>query len=205
VGDHDPLSWQTLESENQTFRFDNSTGAYELDLSLVSNFSAAWRTMHVKSDVFCSGSLILPDKGARQLNVGGWSLDSTRGVRLYTPDGSPGVNGTNDWEENFEELHLQRQRWYPSMLFYPLPFSLRVTHFGAAAMLPNGTVMVIGGETGANASPEPNVEILPTPQGGDTVIFLDWLNRTDPNNLYPFVFVLPSGNLFVGMAVLLSL
>jgi hypothetical protein len=27
---------------------------------------------------------------------------------------------------------------------------------------------------------------------------LDWLNRTDPNNLYPFVFVLPSGNLFVG-------
>jgi hypothetical protein len=65
-------------------------------------------------------------------------------------------------------------------------------------MLPNGTVMVIGGETGSNGSPEPNVEILPTPNGGDTVIFLDWLNRTDPNNLYPFVFVLPSGNLFVG-------
>ncbi|KAF7334608.1 hypothetical protein MVEN_02290900 [Mycena venus] len=124
--------------------------------------------------------IILPDKGARQLNVGGWSLDSTKGVRLYTPDGSPGVNGTNDWEENFEELHLQRQRWYPT-----------------AAMLPNGTVMVIGGETGSNASPEPNVEILPTPEGGDTVIFLDWLNRTDPNNLYPFVFVLPSGNIFV--------
>ncbi|KAJ7364637.1 copper radical oxidase [Mycena albidolilacea] len=170
----------TFLEKSGTSEFDNSTGAYELDLSLVSNFSAAWRTMHVKSDVFCSGSLILPDKGARQLNVGGWSLDSTKGVRLYTPDGSPGVNGTNDWEENFQELHLQRQRWYPT-----------------AAMLPNGTVMVIGGETGSNASPEPNVEILPTPQGGDTVIFLDWLNRTDPNNLYPFVFVLPSGNLFV--------
>ncbi|KAJ7659270.1 copper radical oxidase [Mycena polygramma] len=158
----------------------NSTGAYELDLSLTNDFSAAWRTMNVKSNVFCSGSITLPDKGARQLNVGGWSLDSTQGVRLYTPDGSAGVNGTNDWQENFDELHLQRQRWYPT-----------------AAMLPNGTVMVIGGETGANASPEPNVEILPTPEGGDTVIFLDWLNRTDPNNLYPFVFVLPSGNLFV--------
>jgi hypothetical protein len=92
----------------------NSTGAYELDLSLTGNFSAAWREMHLKSDVFCSGSIILPDKGGRQLNVGGWSLDSTKGVRLYTPDGSPGVNGTNDWEENFTELHLQRQRWYPS-------------------------------------------------------------------------------------------
>ena len=90
-----------------TSEFDNSTGAYELDLSLTNDFSHAWRTMHVKSDVFCSASVVLPDKGARQLNVGGWSLDSTQGVRLYTPDGSPGVNGTNDWEENFEELHLQ--------------------------------------------------------------------------------------------------
>ncbi|KAJ6552838.1 galactose oxidase [Mycena capillaripes] len=158
----------------------NGTGAYELDLSLTSNFSLAYREMHVKSNVFCSGSIILPDKAGRQLNVGGWSLDSTQGVRLYSPDGSPGVNGTRDWEEDFSQLHLQRQRWYPT-----------------AAMLPNGTVMVMGGETGANAPAEPNVEILPTPEGGDTVIFLEWLNRTDPNNLYPFVFVLPSGNIFV--------
>lgn len=85
----------------------NSTGAYELDTSLVDDFDLAWRTMHVKSDVFCSGSVILPDKAGRLLNVGGWSLDSTFGVRLYTPSGSPGVNGTTDWEENFEELHLQ--------------------------------------------------------------------------------------------------
>ncbi|KAJ7186426.1 galactose oxidase, partial [Mycena filopes] len=170
----------TFLEKGGTSEFKNSTGAYELDLSLASNFSAAWREMHVKSDVFCSGSITLPDKGARQLNVGGWSLDSTKGVRLYTPDGTPGVNGTNDWEENFQELHLQQQRWYPT-----------------AAMLPNGTVMVIGGETGSNGPPQPTVEILPTPAGGNTAIFLDWLNRTDPNNLYPFVFVLPSGNLFV--------
>lgn len=90
-----------------TDEFGNSTGAYELDLSLVDRFDLAWREMHVKSDVFCSASIVLPDKGARQLNVGGWSLDSTKGVRLYTPDGSAGVNGTNDWQENFEELHLQ--------------------------------------------------------------------------------------------------
>ena len=63
--------------------------------------------MHVKTDVFCSGSVTLPDKAGRQINVGGWSLDSTFGVRLYTPDGTQGVNGTNDWEENFHELSLQ--------------------------------------------------------------------------------------------------
>ena len=90
-----------------TSEFNNSTGAYELDITLVDDFEHAWRTMHVRSDVFCSASLVLPDKGARQLNVGGWSLDSTQGLRLYTPDGSLGVNGTNDWQENWNEIHLQ--------------------------------------------------------------------------------------------------
>ncbi|KAF4588036.1 hypothetical protein EYR38_009997 [Pleurotus pulmonarius] len=161
--------------------FPNSTGAYELDLTLVNDFSAAWRELHVQTDVFCSGSIVLPDKAGRQINVGGWSLDSTFGIRFYTPSGSDGVNGTTDWEENFHELELQRGRWYPT-----------------AAMLSNGSILVIGGETGSNASPQPNLEILPKPAGGDTVVELDWLQRTDPNNLYPFVFVLPSGNIFVG-------
>ncbi|KAF8151649.1 hypothetical protein B0H34DRAFT_801346 [Crassisporium funariophilum] len=161
--------------------FPNSTGAYELDLSLASNFSAAWREMHIKTDVFCSGSVIMPDKAGRQINVGGWSLESTFGLRLYTPNGVPGTNSTNDWEENFDELSLQRGRWYPS-----------------AAVLSNGSILVIGGETGSNAAPQPNLEILPKPAGGDTVVDLDWLARTDPNNLYPFVIVLPSKNLFIG-------
>jgi hypothetical protein len=26
---------------------------------------------------------------------------------MYSPDGSAGVNGTNDWQENFQEVHLQ--------------------------------------------------------------------------------------------------
>lgn len=158
----------------------NSTGAYELDLSLANNFNLAWRTMHVKTDVFCSGSIILPDKKGRQLNVGGWSLDSTFGVRLYTPDGKEGVPGTNDWEENVSLLKLQRGRWY-----------------NTAGVLANGSVLVIGGETGSNGPPQPNLEILPKPAGGETVITLDWLARTDPNNLYPFVVILPSKNIFV--------
>jgi hypothetical protein len=63
--------------------------------------------MHLKTDVFCSASVILPDKAGRQINIGGWSLDSTFGVRLYTPDGSPGKLSVNDWEENVQELKLQ--------------------------------------------------------------------------------------------------
>ena len=64
-----------------TSEFPNSTGAYELDLSLINNFDKTWREMHVKSDVFCAGAAVLLDRSARQLVVGGWSLDSTFGVR----------------------------------------------------------------------------------------------------------------------------
>jgi hypothetical protein len=35
------------------------------------------------------------------------TTESTYGVRLYTPSGSPGVNGTTDWEEDYNTLHLQ--------------------------------------------------------------------------------------------------
>jgi len=171
----------TFLEKSGTSPFPNSTGAYELDLSLVGDYKKAWREMHVKSDVFCAASLILPDKAGRQINIGGWSLDSTKGVRLYTPDGSTGVNGTNDWEENFEVLHLQRQRWYPS-----------------AVLLTNGSILVVGGELGSNDKPEPSIEILPQPAGGPTYLNMTWLERTDPWNLYPFLFILPTERVFVG-------
>ncbi|KAH7126789.1 hypothetical protein B0J11DRAFT_526490 [Dendryphion nanum] len=155
----------------------NTTGAYELDLAQINNFTGAWRPMSVKTDVFCSASITLPDKAARQLNVGGWALDSTFGVRLYWPDGSPGVWGKNNWQENVEQLSLQAGRWYPTSM-----------------ILANGSLLVIGGEQGSNGAPTPSLEILPKV---GPVVYCDWLNRTDPNNLYPFMAVLPSGGVFV--------
>ena len=161
--------------------YPNSTGAYELDLTLVNDYTKTWRAMHIKSDVFCAASIVLPDKAGRQINVGGWSVDSLYGVRFYSPDGSAGVNGTNDWEEDVQTLALQRGRWYPTAL-----------------VIANGSILVVGGEHGSNGAPEPSLEILPKPDGGDTVIELDWLARTDPNNLYPFMYVLPTnGNIFI--------
>jgi hypothetical protein len=62
----------------------------------------------------------------------------------------------------------------------------------------NGSVLIVGGESGAGAPANPTLEILPRIPGGSTQIFLDWLSRTDPYNLYPFLHVLPSGNIFVG-------
>jgi hypothetical protein len=53
----------------------------------------------------------------------------------------------------------------------------------------------MGGEVGSNSAPSPSCEILP--QVGP-LVNLDFLQRTDPNNLYPFLHVLPSGPIFVG-------
>ncbi|KAI9826107.1 MAG: hypothetical protein M1832_000556 [Thelocarpon impressellum] len=157
----------------------NSTGAYELDLSLVDNFSQAWREMHVETDVFCSASITLPDKAGRQLNIGGWSGESLSGVRLYWPDGSPGTPSVRDWQENVDTLKLQRPRWYPS-----------------AMIMTNGSILVIGGQVGSNGAPEPTMELLP---GGGPVLTLEYLRETDPFNLYPFLAVLPSGGIFIAL------
>ena len=158
----------------------NSTGAYELDVSRVDSFDAAWREMRgVKTDVFCSAGLTLPDKAGRLINIGGWSFESTFGVRLYWPDGSPGVKGVRDWQENVQELSLQDGRWYPT-----------------AMIMANGSILVAGGQEGSNGAPVPSLEILPKPAGG-FVYDADYLRRTDPYNLYPFLFVLPSGGIFI--------
>lgn len=157
----------------------NTTGTYELDLAFINDFPNAWRPLHVKSDIFCSAGVTLPDKAGRQLNIGGWAGPSTHGVRLYWPDGSPGVPGVNDWQENVNEVSLIGGRWYPS-----------------AMIMTNGSVLVLGGEVGSNSAPTPSCEILPPPPGGYAK-YLDWLDRTDPDNLYPFMFVLPTGGIFV--------
>ncbi|KAK3075865.1 hypothetical protein LTR53_000438 [Teratosphaeriaceae sp. CCFEE 6253] len=156
----------------------NGTGAYELDVSMLSNYSAAWREMHVKSDVFCSASLTLPDKVGRQINIGGWANIDTFGVRLYWPDGKPGVPGKNDWQENSEKVLLLEGRWYPT-----------------AMTMANGSILVMGGEKGSNGAPVPTLEVLPSPSG--EILYCDYLDRTDPYNLYPYLAVLPSGGIFV--------
>jgi hypothetical protein len=86
----------------------NGTGVYELDLTKIDDFTAAWRTMNgLQTDVFCAAGLTLPDKAGRQITVGGWAGGSNFGVRLYWPDGSPGVPGKNDWIEDAGVLSLQ--------------------------------------------------------------------------------------------------
>lgn len=153
----------------------NGTGAYELDPTQTGNPANAWREMaKFETDVFCAAGLTLPDRKGRVITVGGWAGNALTGLRTLTPSGSNGVQGTNQWEEDADNVKIQRPRWYPSAL-----------------VLANGSVLVIGGEIGNNDLAEPTAEILP-PNGSGTV-YLDFLQRTWPDNLYPLVAVLPSG------------
>src|SRR5712675_2782989 len=81
--------------------------AVEALLATTRNVTTILTAVMAVTNMFCSGAVVLPDKAARILNVGGWSLTSTFGIRLYAPDGSAGVNGTNDWEESPDTLQLQ--------------------------------------------------------------------------------------------------
>ena len=131
--------------------------------------------MHTKTNTWCSAAVVLPDKAARVFNVAGWSDDASEGLRFYTPDGSPGVDSTNDWEENSEifklqvrwrihfhstcevlvlnEFTIQSERWYPTAL-----------------VVSNGSVLVMGGSKGASGSGanNPTLEILPRIPGGES-------------------------------------
>jgi hypothetical protein len=56
---------------------------------------------------------------------------------------------------------------------------------------------VVGGEQGSNGAAVPSLEILPKPAGVTAPLYCDYLNRTNPYNLYPFLAVLPSGGVFI--------
>ncbi|KAI8942832.1 hypothetical protein NX059_000872 [Plenodomus lindquistii] len=156
----------------------NTTGAYELDPSIGGDIFHAFRELQgIKTDIFCAAGLTLPDRAGRQINIGGWSTESLFGVRIYWPDGSAGVNGTNDWQEDVNTVKMQRGRWYPTGL-----------------LMANGSILVVGGEDGSNGPPVPNMEILPTV---GPVYEAQYLRDTDPYNLYPFLVVLPSGGIFI--------
>ncbi|CAJ2513244.1 Uu.00g013630.m01.CDS01 [Anthostomella pinea] len=159
----------------------NSSGSFEFDPTLAPQYGTAFRELQLKTDVFCSASLVLPDKAGRQINVGGWSGDSLIGVRLFTPQMGLGVNGTNSWEEDFTELALMDARWYPT-----------------AVMLSNGSVLVVQGENGSDGPIVPTVEVVPRPAGVTNSTHLDYLELTVAGKIqsYPMIAILPSGNMF---------
>ncbi|KAF9102525.1 hypothetical protein BGX29_004506 [Mortierella sp. GBA35] len=142
-----------------------------------------WRSLDVKSNMFCSAGGYLPD-GTIVSVAGGQPSDEVQqgydGIRLYKP-----CNGIQcDWKQDFN-VHLQEKRWYPTV-----------------ESLANGDLVILGGSNhAASINNErvnvPNFETFPPLPGPKKTIDFPFLVETLPHNLYPIVHLLSDKNLFI--------
>ncbi|KAJ4841107.1 hypothetical protein Tsubulata_003738 [Turnera subulata] len=127
------------------------------------------RPLMVQTDTWCSSGAVLPD--GTLVQTGGYN-DGDRAVRTFNPCN----NGKCDWIEHPDYLSLSR--WYSS------------NH-----ILPDGRIIIVGGRR------QHNYEFYPKDQYGQGAIRLRFLSETTDrkteNNLYPFLHLLPDGNLFI--------
>ncbi|XP_051144174.1 aldehyde oxidase GLOX-like [Andrographis paniculata] len=132
--------------------------------------SNSYRPLMVQTDVWCSsGSL---DPQGTLIQTGGYHAGD-RKIRLFSPCDLEEC----DWTELDQNLTVQR--WYAS------------DH-----VLPDGRVIIVGGRRAFS------YEFFPkTGAFNDTVFYFPFLRETtDPieeNNLYPFLYLLPDGNIFI--------
>ncbi|KAI3726797.1 hypothetical protein L1987_66603 [Smallanthus sonchifolius] len=125
------------------------------------------RPLTVLTNVWCSSGTLMPDGSLVQ--TGGFD-DGYRVVRTYKSCDSC------DWQEMLNGLN--KQRWYAS------------NH-----ILPDGRQIIIGGRKAFSYEFYPKMSAT---EGTPSLPFL--VQTNDPqveNNLYPFVFLYPDGNLFI--------
>ncbi|KAF9457739.1 copper radical oxidase [Collybia nuda] len=145
--------------------------------------------VEVVSDSFCASGGILSN--GTMVGVGGqWpestttepDIDGRMMIRIFNPCTDPSGVGCNVIE-NAQTLHLVETRWYPS--------SLRIF---------DGSLMVVGGTHNNtpffNTDPVNNFEFIPKKDGGIPRPS-SFLERSLPVNLFPRVFALPDGKVFM--------
>jgi len=150
------------------------------------------RSMDVITNTFCAGGNVLGN--GTWLNVGGNTPVTYGGINdplggglpYDDPDGSfsvrllnPCDDGTCDWVVT---TPLTNRRWYPTL-----------------ETIEDGSIMIFGGcEFGGyvNDASQNNPTYEFFPSVGDPIT-LPVLQRTLPANLYPLVWLLPSGNLLI--------
>ncbi|KAF5176870.1 Aldehyde oxidase glox1 [Thalictrum thalictroides] len=127
-----------------------------------------YRPLMVQTDTFCSSGAVLPD--GTFIQIGGYN-DGDRTIRTL----SPCITNDCDWIEHHG--YLNERRWYATN-----------------QRLPDGRIIIVGGRR------QFNYEFYPKGSGDDNTYELNFLRETNDrqeNNLYPFLHLLPDGNLFI--------
>ncbi|XP_010242442.1 PREDICTED: aldehyde oxidase GLOX [Nelumbo nucifera] len=157
-------------------RFDPNDVALNIDCtahSLIYDIPTnTFRPLMVQTDTWCSSGSVLPN--GTLVQTGGYN-DGDRVIRTF----SPCIDDLCDWTELPE--YLSSRRWYASN-----------------QILPDGRIIIVGGRKVFN------YEFYPTNlvnESAPSNYYLSFLEETrDPyeeNNLYPFLHLLPDGNLFI--------
>ncbi|KAK6243210.1 hypothetical protein QUC31_009619 [Theobroma cacao] len=136
----------------------------------------AFRPLMVQTDTWCSSGAVLPN--GTLVQTGGYN-DGDRNIRTFTPC----TDEYCDWIE-FPHSLLQR-RWYASN-----------------QILPDGRIIIVGGRRQFNYEFYPHdIEGKSSGSSTDHIFGLNFLRETNDyqmeNNLYPFLHLLPDGNLFI--------
>lgn len=131
--------------------------------------SNTFRPLLLQTDTWCSSGAVLSD--GTLVQTGGYNVGD-RVIRLFTPCNDEGC----DWVELSK--NLWDRRWYASN-----------------QILPDNRIIVVGGRRVFTYEFYPKIDSL------SSSLYLRFLIETrDPgeeNNLYPFLHLLPDGNLFI--------
>lgn len=135
-------------------------------------YTNTFRSLTIQTDTWCSSGSVLPN--GTLIQTGGFN-DGERRIRMFTPC----FHENCDWIE-FPSYLIER-RWYATN-----------------QILPDNRVIIIGGRKQFNYEFFPKT--ITSSESSPSSIHLPFLQETnDPNenNLYPFVHLLPNGNLFI--------
>ncbi|KAL1918065.1 uncharacterized protein VTP21DRAFT_3331 [Calcarisporiella thermophila] len=173
------------KAEPSELTLDDGTYAWASEYDLIKNEA---RPLRLTTNSFCSAGAFLENGTLIEMGGDIRFKDPTfpaevgfQSIRVYHPCN----DGSCQFTENPGGVHMSSNRWYPAML-----------------TLPDGRVMVAGGSTkgqGAVAAQynNPTYEFFPRKEGEAPNYEMPILRTTIPNNLYPQIYVLPDGNLFV--------
>ncbi|KAI7825370.1 glyoxal oxidase N-terminus-domain-containing protein [Gamsiella multidivaricata] len=169
----------------------DGTSAYNVEYDLVKN---EYRVLEVQTNTFCSGGGFLPN--GTMISAGGAELRRSRA--FHTESGfqslrmwQPCEDKSCGWLESPADPAWQMtgNRWYVSI-----------------TTLPSGELFVLGGSNESLAvnrlaTNNPTWEIFPKPAGIKAAdykpTFMQFMVDALPNNLYPNVYSLPDGNVYI--------
>ncbi|XP_061363752.1 aldehyde oxidase GLOX [Gastrolobium bilobum] len=133
------------------------------------------RPLTMQSDAWCSSAAVAPD--GTLIQTGGFN-DGYNKLRTFTPCPE---NNLCDWVELHQ--NLTSSRWYASN-----------------QILPDGRIIIVGGRSSFTYEFVPKNDYLLNDKSFYYLRFLRVTRDPNPgeeNNLYPFLHLLPDGNLFI--------